>query len=158
MACLSTFFKKCFVLTSISLLVGCTNLSLVPISFHIKAKNNLNTDQYRQSLPVQLRIYQLKELSSFKEATFKQLWKQDKQILADSLVSVKELTVMPSSKLKLKIERAPATKYIGVIALFRESYRAHWRAYQPVHSQVSALMTSMHLSLSSSSVRFSNGN
>jgi len=145
---LPTIIFYCIIL----LLNSCSSLPLVPISYQIKSSTNLNSDDYESSLPVLVRIYQLSDIASFREATFRQLWKSDKQILGDSFVSVKSLTIPPGQNITIKQDRNNKTKYIGLLALFRHPELGRWRSYKQVSSQASSLLTSMNIYLTANSV------
>lgn len=132
---------------------ACSSIPRVPISFLVQSQVNINSDGHLQALPVRLRIYQLSDISQFKEATFKALWKMDKAVLANSLISVKEITVLPSMKESITLTRAEGANYIGVIALFRKVKTAQWRAYSKIDSQAKSLIASMKISVSGNKVR-----
>ena len=77
----------------------------------------------------------------------------DKAVLANSLISVKEITVLPSMKESITLTRAEGANYIGVIALFRKVKTAQWRAYSKIDSQAKSLIASMKISVSGNKVR-----
>ena len=142
-----------FTCVSAFLLSGCSSMNVVPLSFNVAAMPVINSFENEASLPVRLRIYQLTELSKFKDATFRELWKLDKQTLGESLISTHELTLTPKSMTKLKLDRQDKAKYIGVIAIFRHPELGKWRAYKSVSSQASSLLSSMSIEISGNSVR-----
>lgn len=135
------------------LMPACSGVSLVPVSFNIASSSLINSSENETSLPVRVRIYQLSELNKFKDATFRELWKMDKQTLGDTLISSKELTVTPSLHSKFKLDRQTKANYIGVMALFRHPELGKWRAYQKVDSQASSLISSMTVRIDGNSVR-----
>ncbi len=145
-------FKSWLICLTALCLGACSSMAIVPVAFNITATNNINSYEHESALPVRLRIYQLADLNQFKGATFRELWKMDKQILGDSFVSMKEITVTPGLKNKLKISRQDKTNYIGIIAIFRHPELGKWRAYTKVSSQASSLLTSMSVSLNGNSV------
>ncbi len=134
-------------------LSACSSIPTVPVSFHIKAEQNINGDYREHTLPVSIRIYQLNQLSAFQEATFRQLWKKDQQVLADTLLATKEITVIPGAELNFKLDRKPETKYIGIIAIFRDPHHSQWRTYKALHSQAASLIFSMSVILKGNSIK-----
>ena len=147
------FYKIISVFILSNFLFACSSLPVVPVSFNVKSADNINGYINETSLPVRLRIYQLSELSPFKEATFRELWKLDKQVLGDSLIAVDEITITPHSTVSIKIERQDKTTYIGVFAVFRHPELGKWRAYQKVSSQASSLLSSTSIAVNGNSVR-----
>jgi type VI secretion system protein VasD len=78
--------------------------------------------------PVQLRLYQLKSDTSFLNASFEQVWQDDKTALGDSLVKVEELSVYPNTRVAFKFERNDAAQFLTAAALFREPKGRTWFA------------------------------
>jgi len=91
--------------------------------------NTINQDDAGAPLPVVVRVYQLKGRERFQQATFKALWKGDKDVLGEDLVDRKELIVYPEKKADLYIDldvKHGAT-HIAVMALFRQPQVEGWR-------------------------------
>lgn len=89
----------------------------------------INQDDTGASQPVLVRVYQLKGRERFQQATFKALWKSDKDVLAEDLVDRKDLMVHPEKKANLYIDldvKHGAT-FIGIMALFRQPHVEGWR-------------------------------
>lgn len=153
----SRFWRLCtkilLFIMSVILLSSCSTMSIVPVSLNVSTTKAINSSENEASLPVRLRIYQLSELNKFKDATFRELWKMDKQTLGDTLISSNEFTVTPDSKTKLKLDRHEKANFIGVIAIFRHPELGKWRAYQKVSSQASMLLSSMSVIIEGNSVR-----
>lgn len=150
---LRNFFLKLWLMLTLIFICACSSMMSVPVAFKISASDHINSYEHEASLPVRLRIYQLSDLNQFKEATFRELWKMDQKILGDSLVSMKELTVTPGLKNKLKIDRNEKTNYIGIVVIFRHPELGKWRAYHKVSSQASSLLSSMSVEITGNSVR-----
>ena len=94
----------------------------------ITSTKGLNPDYKGRPSPVVLRIYQLRTTSAFEAADFFSLYDKDKAVLGADLVSREETEVSPGKKRGYKVEIDPATKYIGVIAAFRDYEKARWRS------------------------------
>ena len=91
--------------------------------------DKINLNDAGDSQPVLVRVYQLKARERFQQATFKALWKGDKEVLEDDLVDRKELMVHPEKKADLYIDLdvKHGAAYIGVMALFRQPDVEGWR-------------------------------
>lgn len=103
------------------------------------SSSTINQDDGGESLPVLVRVYQLKGKERFQQATFKTLWKNDKDALEGDLVDRKEMTVQPDAKtdLYLEVDVRHGVAYLGVMALFRQPGVEGWR--QIVEASSSAL-------------------
>ena len=135
------------------LLTSCSKVGIVPVSLTVAGDKVINSSESESSLPVRLRLYQLSDLTKFQDATFRELWKMDKQTLAESYISSQEFTVAPDSKAKLKFDRQEKANYIGVVALFRHPELGKWRASQKISSQAASLISSMSVTVNGNSVR-----
>ena len=80
-------------------------------------------------LPVMVRIYQLRDRDKFENASFRSLWKQDREFLGDDLVSRKDLILHPESEtlVDLAVEVKKGVEYVGIMALFRNPEGNSWR-------------------------------
>lgn len=84
------------------------------------ARSELNLDDDFLPTSVVVRIYQLKDNTSFKTATYPSLVDNDVEILGNSLLATKEVILKPKSSLSLDIPLEENTKFIGMIALYKE--------------------------------------
>jgi type VI secretion system protein VasD len=84
------------------------------------ARSELNLDDDFHPTSVVLRIYQLKNDMSFKAATYQSLADNDVEILGDSLLATKEVILKPSSSLSLDVPLEDDTKFVGMIALYKD--------------------------------------
>ena len=123
------------------------------VSYQIEASQAINPDDYQNSLPVQLKLNQLKDMEKFQQVTFRQLWKVDRKVLADQLVSVSSITVSLNEKIVFKQDGKEGTKYIGVVALFRHPKLGVWRSYKPVDSKPTSLILPMQIIIEGNNVR-----
>ena len=140
------------------LLLSATLFSCVStkVKLDVSATDNLNLNQFDEALPVVLRVYQLSDIQSFKSATFEQLWKSDKSVLANSLITVEERIVNPAEKLNITFEQADGAKYVAAFALFRDRADDNWRVYHELDSGTVQLSTSLDIRLTSNAVMFPN--
>lgn len=129
-------------------LVGCSSTA----DMYINAAQNLNQDQSRQSLPVQVRIYQLSDKNAFSQATFRDLWQQDSSVLGNSLLEKREITVNPNSTSKVAIKLQDDCHYIGVVAIFRKPNGDNWRAVYQIPSGLTVFDLKIKVHLTDNSV------
>ena len=113
----------------VPLLSGCF-AHTVDVGFDTAQK--LNSDSDWSSLPVEVKVYQLKDDQIFNSATFNDLWKQGRQTLGSSFVGVKNYTLLPGRHDSFTFESGPNTKYIGFVAIFLRHEHGTWRSAQAV--------------------------
>lgn len=118
------------------LLIGCASeppavpaATLAPtlIELRIAVDNDVNPGNFGDASPVILRIYQLRETSSFDAADFFALFNNDKAALGGDLLHKNELIVKPGDNKQLDIQAADDARSLGVFAAFRQLDNAQWR-------------------------------
>ena len=105
----------------------------------LKPAASLNQGDQGESLPVIVRVYQLRAKDKFQRATFNSLWKNDKEALEGDVLERKEVTVHPETETRLDIDLdlKHGAVFIGVMALFRKPGVEGWK--QVVAANSSAL-------------------
>jgi type VI secretion system protein VasD len=104
--------------------------SIAELSFVIDA--NVNPDAKGRPSPVVVRIYELKSLAAFNRADFFSLYEKDRELLAADLVNRDELPMIPGAKPQAITTLRSDTRYLGVVAAFRDIEGARWRASTPI--------------------------
>lgn len=120
------------ILLLILLLIITTGCSSSQVRVNLSSTANLNLNEDNEPLPVMINIYQLSDSKAFEETSFSELWKKDLLTLGDSLLTKKSLTINPASQEQLVFERHPQTRYVGVMAIFRQPKKEAWRSIKPV--------------------------
>lgn len=130
------FFKVgCLVsLLWVLTLFGCGGTPKQNVVLTLEATQTLNPDPEGTPHSVIVRVYTLKEQDRFNKATFKDLWKHDRDTLDSDLLAWKEITVHPSSQhpLELEVELKKGEGFLGVVAFFREYQGKNWRQLLPL--------------------------
>ncbi|MFC3032165.1 type VI secretion system lipoprotein TssJ [Pseudoalteromonas fenneropenaei] len=142
-------YLKLMPLFGFLLLTGCVSTK---VDLAVSASDNLNLNQFDEPLPVVLKVYQLTDIQAFNNATYEQLWKSDKSILANSLVTVEERTINPSQVTKISFEQAEQAKYVAMVALFRDVEGGKWRTYHELSDGYVKMSTSLDIALSKNSL------
>jgi type VI secretion system protein VasD len=93
----------------------------------LKGSDRLNPGDRGEPLATVVRIYQLKGSNKIADAGFDELLDNDKTVLAEDLVDVKELTLQPSQQLSPPVVRADGAQYLAVVGLFRQPAGTSWR-------------------------------
>jgi type VI secretion system protein VasD len=119
---------------AVAALPGCSMFSKGPatLAATVTASAQVNPDARRRPSPVVVRVFELKAPTLFEQSDFVSLFERDQATLAAEMVSREEFVLRPGEKRPLNKPLAPDTKFIGVMASFRELERARWRAVVPV--------------------------
>jgi len=111
--------------------VGCGKLfgtKPTVVDIDLRAAPNLNPDASGRASPLRLRFYELKSVSVFNGADFFSLYDHDKDVLAADLVVREEIQVEPGMQKRFTRKPGPDTKFIAVLAPYRDIDHAKWRA------------------------------
>ena len=118
-------------------LTGCAGLFSKPpppppkpgtLSINIIASSGINPDARSRPSPVVVRMYELKASAQFESADFLSLYDKDQAVLGADIVVRDEFVLQPGEKKAIHKPLLADTKFIGVVAAFRELERARWRA------------------------------
>jgi type VI secretion system protein VasD len=96
------------------------------VAITIIASKSINKDDDGQPRPVQVRLYQLKTDTTLLNATFDELWKDDKNTLKDDLVKVDEFPVYPDTRSDGKFAADPSARFLVAVALFHNPRGRSW--------------------------------
>jgi|688.fasta_scaffold209281_3 type VI secretion system protein VasD len=96
------------------------------------AAADVNQDIYRMPSPLVIMTYQLKSVNAFKNADFFSLYPNPTTTLGEDLVSLEQTEIKPQQKLVFTEKILPPTKFIAVIAAYRDIDNAIWRVVIPV--------------------------
>jgi len=140
---------KVLLLISIFSLSGCLTTK---VNLDVTSSDNLNLNKFDEPLPVVLKIYQLTDIQAFNNATYEQLWKADKSVLANSLVTVEEKTINPSQITNISFEQSEQAKYIAMVALFRDIEGGKWRTSFELSNGYVKIPTSLDIALNKNSI------
>ena len=103
-----------------------------------QAAANVNPSVSKRPSPVLLRIYELKTATAFNSADFISLYQRDQAELGAEMVGRQELVLDPGASKPLGKMTSPDTRFIGVLAAYRDLDHAQWRsivAIQPGQKQ-----------------------
>jgi len=123
--------KYCLVLgVLICLVAGCASAPKpAKVSLNLVASNSVNPDLEGRPSPVVVQVYRIRAADAFNNARFFELYDDAEQVLGQDLVGVTEIEMSPDSNRTLSVEGMTAdTRYIGVLAAYRDIDEARWRA------------------------------
>ena len=127
----------------ITFLVGCASAPKPPIakvSLNVKENINLYTDKnnHAEARPVVIRVYELNSLAAFNTADFFSLFNDYEAALGSEHLNSEEFQLPPEEQLVFDRTLDIDTRYVGVIAAFRDLEHAQWRASTAVPPKESA--------------------
>jgi type VI secretion system protein VasD len=97
------------------------------LAIHIVAGAQLNPDARMRPSPVVVRVYELKSLAAFNGADFFALYEKEQETLGADLIGREEYHLRPGETRPYQRQLQPDTKFIGVVAAFRDIETARWR-------------------------------
>ncbi|MBD8604586.1 type VI secretion system lipoprotein TssJ [Pseudomonas sp. CFBP 8771] len=125
------FFKTLTALTAWALLAGCSALSpyshVTKLNLKLTASDQLNPDLNGRPSPIVVRLFELKHPVAFENADFFSLYERAKESLAPDMVSTEELELRPGETVELKLSVEEGSRYVGVLAAYRDLPDTKWR-------------------------------
>lgn len=105
-----------------------------PIRLTLQAAADVNPDSSNRPSPVVVRVYLLKNDALFKAAEFFDLYDDEKTALKDDLIAKStEFTLRPGESMPApEFLPSPESRFLGVIAAFRDYRNADWRTVAPL--------------------------
>jgi type VI secretion system protein VasD len=99
-----------------------------PAHAELIVSGDVNPDASGRASPVVVRVYQLRNDGEFNGAEFFSVYEKEKETLGASLVSREEYVLAPGESRKLELPLNAETRFIAVVAAFRDIRTARWRA------------------------------
>ena len=112
-----------------SLTAGC---SKPRVELAVASQPNVNPDHSSRPSPVLVKIYELRNDLAFKQAEFTTLFDTPLQVLGADLIATDELVFIPGEARRVAYHPNPNTRFVGIVAGFRQMDRALWRVIKPV--------------------------
>jgi type VI secretion system protein VasD len=112
-------------------LAGCAALSpystMTKLDLSLAGSDQLNPDLNGRPSPIVIRLMELKHPVAFENADFFSLYQRPKEALAPDLVTQEELELRPGETRELKVSVQEGSRYVGVLAAYRDLPEASWR-------------------------------
>ncbi len=102
------------------------------LDIDLTARVALNPDEASRPVSVAVRAYQLKDRRSFDAASYPELLKNDRAVIGGDLLDTVGQVINPGSAASLSQPMNPDTKFIAIVAFFRDARDNHdWRRVIP---------------------------
>lgn len=116
---------------------ACSSLSpysrLTKLDLELGASDQLNPDLEGRPSPIVVRLFELRHPAAFENADFFSLYQRAKETLGPDLAASEELELRPGETLTLKLRAAEGSRYIGVLAAYRNLPDSQWRQVLPLN-------------------------
>ena len=118
-------------LVTLGLLAGCSSVSplssLTKLDLTLTASDDVNPDQHGRPSPVVVQLMELRHPVAFENADFFSLYGRGEQALPKDWVASEELELRPGEQVALKLSIEPSSRYVGVLAAYRDLPHVQWR-------------------------------
>jgi type VI secretion system protein VasD len=118
----------------------CSGCGSARLDLNVASQPNVNPDNSGRPSPVLVKTYELRNDLAFKQADFQSLFGNPVQALGADLIASDELVFIPGEARKVSYKPAPETRFLGIVAGFRQMERAHWRIIKPVDPEKRSLI------------------
>jgi type VI secretion system protein VasD len=110
------------------------------LDLNVASQPNINPDNSGRPSPVLVKTYELRNDLAFNQADFQSLFGNPVQALGADLVATDELVFIPGEARKVSYKPTEETRFLGIVAGFRQMERAHWRIIKPVDPEKRSLI------------------
>lgn len=121
------------------LLAGCSAVSpfstLTKLDVLLTASEQVNPDLHGRPSPVVVQLIELRHGVAFEHADFFSLYGNAQQALPKDWVNSEEVELRPGDRLALKLRIGPDSRFVGVLAAYRDLPHVQWRLLVPVTAQ-----------------------
>ena len=102
------------------------------ISMEVASLPNVNPDSSGRPAPIIVKMYEMRSDLAFRQGDFQTLFMEPMKVLGAELVAMDELLFVPGEARVVEYSPMPETRYVGILAGFRQMERAKWRTVLPV--------------------------
>ncbi len=126
---MQSLFKLCMACFIVLGLTSCASKTEYNVDFkyNIRASDDVNPDFKGEPSPIVVRVYQLADKVNFDNAEYQALFDNDHSQLANEYISSDQQLIEPGSDNLLELKISENTRFIGVIAGYRNLDDAQWR-------------------------------
>lgn len=129
-------FLPAALIAALAVLGGCSALSpnsdLTKLDLSLQGSDRLNPDLNDRPSPIVIRLLELKHPVAFENADFFSLYQRPKEALSPDLVIQEELELRPGEHRDLKLFVQEGSRYVGVLAAYRDLPESSWRFVIPL--------------------------
>ncbi len=124
---------------SLLTLVGCSTVSpysdLTKLDLSLEGSSQLNPDLNDRPSPIVRHLMELKHPVAFENADFFTLYQRPREALSPDLIAIEELELRPGEKRELKLTVQEGSRYVAVLAAYRNLPDTNWRFIIPLNEK-----------------------
>lgn len=105
------------------------------INAQLNATDDVNPDPAGNPAPIFIRLYELTTDTKFKLASFDQLYDKEPALLGQELQGLQEFFLVPGGSEEMTRTLKDGSKFVAVLAAYRDIPNATWRAVKPVEQE-----------------------
>ncbi|MGK9236881.1 type VI secretion system lipoprotein TssJ [Inquilinus limosus] len=116
-------------------LAGCSSLfgsSTTQLTATVEASGNVNPGPDDQPAPIAVRFYELTTRDSFDAADFQGLFYEPSKTLGATLLNTISKELIPGTKDTMERDLSDQTRFLGIVAGYRDITNAEWRTVVPI--------------------------
>ena len=139
MSCAVYWLRYVLVVSVLLVLAGCAAAPKPPpppkptlIQATVSAASDVNPDSRGRPSPIVVRMFELKSLAAFEGADFFSLYERDRDTLGGEMLAREDFQLSPGDQRKFERQLQADTRYVAVIAAYRDLERAKWRGSMSV--------------------------
>lgn len=110
------------------------------VDLKVASQPNVNPDSSGRPSPVHVKVFELRNDLAFKQADFGALFTNPIATLGADLIAADDLVLIPGEARKISYKPTLETRYIGMLAGFRQMDRATWRMLKPIEPEEKSLI------------------
>ena len=103
------------------------------IDLAVASQINANPDHTGRPSPVIVKVYELRSDLAFSQSDFHPLFETPVQVLGADLLAADELVLVPGEARRISYEPVEGTRFLGLLAGFRQMERAQWKVVSSVN-------------------------
>jgi len=96
------------------------------VSLSIVASDTINPSRDGEARPAVVRVYQLREAIGLHNATFEEVWRDEKEALGSDIVMRGEAYAYPNTRTDIAFQRNPDANAVAIAALYRSHQGKSW--------------------------------
>lgn len=129
------FLPALIILLPLILMSGCGSSGM---TLSMAGLPNVNPDSTGRPSPVLIKMYELKSEPVFKQAEMLPLFEDPTGVLGPDMVAFDEITLVPGEAKTIVYEPSPETRFVGILACFRDSGKGPWKVIKTVNPEKSS--------------------
>ncbi len=104
----------------------------LPVNLTLLASATVNPSESNRPSPIVVRVYQLKNETTFRAAAYDRLYEDDQAVLSPDLIErALAVTLRPGEKTTVSMNFGDDVRFIGIAAFYRDYDNAQWRVVIP---------------------------